>query len=483
MKKNTNQTLFKSVVFALLSIAMMSCKSQNTQKYELENGIRNKVKFINETETFSSIQAAMKAHQIPSLSLAIIKQGEIDWAETYQNENFQNLQPIDNSTLFQTASLSKPITFLAALRMHSAGKIDLDANIQGYLKNYVLPKGKQTEDNPVTFRNIFSHTSGIGPVVYLGYDRNAKMPSDLDILKGINGSNTKPIAVIHTPNEILSYSGSGYTLAELALQDTFDATFSEVMQQWILDPAGMTQSTFSQPMPASKESQVAKAYTFSGEEVEGGWKNHPEQAAAGLWSNATELAQFLVEIYKAYQGKDAIFSQSDIKGILNDERDGHVYGFIVDKTNNEISITHYGGNEGYRTGMTINLDTGNGLVYLINSDNGIPLGNALLLSASQVYGWSHFGQLEYTSIQVAPETLKNLVGDYLWNNQTQVPIKYLEKENQIALYFPNGDEYKLTPIKGEAMDFVHANSGVKISFSKSNGFKTFSLYGAEAVKI
>ncbi len=139
------------------------------RKVQLEEGIREQVKFLGEAEDFSSITDRMSEYNIPALSLAVINQGEIEWADIYQNANFPEEHNLDCSSIFQAASLSKPVTFLAALRMQSAGRIDLDKNIQEYLKDFVLPQGKQTAENPVTFRNIFSHTSGINPGGYQGY--------------------------------------------------------------------------------------------------------------------------------------------------------------------------------------------------------------------------------------------------------------------------------------------------------------------------
>lgn len=451
-------------------------------KLQLENGIRSQVKFLGEPEKFSSITNKMTEYNIPSLTLAVINQGEIEWADIYQNPQFTNEQKIDCTSLFQAASLSKPVTFLAAVRMHSAGEIDLDKNIQHYLKDYELPQGKQTEDNPVTFRNIFSHTSGISPGGYEGYANDLALPSDLDILNGAAGVNTPAIAVITPPNETLAYSGGAYTLAELAIQDIYNDTFANIMRSWILEPVEMKHSDFSQPLPDSKFGQVAKGYTQSGEVVDGGWHNYPEQAAAGLWSNSIDMAAFMIEIYKAYQGKSTVFSQSAIQSLISHERDGLVYGFITDRSGNGISITHYGGNAGYRTGMTLDLTTGNGLVYLTNSDNGGALGNELLLSASQVYGWHHFKQTDVRRNDVNSQVLSELPGIYKWNNQIDLSITFDEINNQISLFFPNGDEYKLTPILGDELDFIHPNTGVQVTFLKKNDFQSFQLYGQTAVK-
>jgi len=255
------------------------------------------------------------------------------------------------------------------------------------------------------------------------------------------------------------------------------------MKKWILEPAGMNHSEFTQPLPASAAERVAKGYTFSGDVLEGGWRNHPEQAAAGLWSDAVDLATFLIEIYKGYQGKPSIFSPSDIKSIISQERDGHVYGFILNRSGDDIAITHYGGNEGYRTGMTISLTTGNGLVYLINSDNGGALGNELLLTASQVYGWQHFKQIEVQRTQPDPTILKGLAGNYLWNDQIALSVAFDEKNNLISLYFPNGDAYELVAIAGDNLDFIHPNTGVRVSFSMKDDVQSFTLYGQTALKM
>jgi len=498
MKQLQHKLIFPSIVLVFLGSCSNPSKNSVTssvhsdcinqegsvdKKVQLEAGIRGQVKFLGECENFSSITNKMSEYKIPALSLAVIHQGRIEWADIYQNADFPEEQKLDCASIFQAASLSKPVTFLAALRMHSAGEIDLDENIQNYLNHFELPQGKQTAENPVTFRNIFSHTSGISAGGYEGYAKDLATPSDIDILRGNEGVNTQAIAIISAPNEMLAYSGGAYTLAELALQDIYGDEFSNIMKKWILEPAGMEHSEFTQPLLDSITNQVAKGYTQSGDILEGGWKNYPAQAAAGLWSNAIDMAKFLVEIYNAYQGKSSIFSQSDIKSILGQERDGLVYGFIVNRSGDDIAITHYGGNAGYRTGMTISLTSGNGLVYLINSDNGVPLGNELLLSASQVYNWQHFKQIDARRKEVSSEVLKGLIGTYKWNGQIDLSITYDENDNLISLYFPNGDEYKLTPISGDELDFIDPNTGVKVSFLRNGDFKSFSLYGQTAVKL
>ncbi|WP_417889130.1 serine hydrolase domain-containing protein [Xanthomarina gelatinilytica] len=451
-------------------------------RVQLENQIIGNVKFLEEPEDFSTIANKMVDYKIPALSLAVINDGKIEWADIYQNPSF-SAQNLNYSSIFQAASLSKPVTFFAALRMHTAGEIDLDEHIDIYLESYQLPQGKQTADNPVTFRNIFAHTSGITSGGYQGYAKDLVIPTDVAILKGSEGVNSPAIEVITAPNEMLAYSGGGYTLAEVALQDIFNDDFSNIMSKWILQPIGMKNSEFTQPLQPLDSSKVAKGYTSKGVIIDGGWRNHPEQAAAGLWSNAVDMAYFLIEIYRGYQGQSSIFSKSEIQSILNHERGGHIYGLIVDKSDTGFAITHYGGNAGYRTGMTIDLNTGKGLVYLINSDNGGALGNELLLSASQLYHWNHFKRVSVKRNQLDSELLKQLTGTYKWNNQVELSISFNDETNQISLHFPNGDAYELIPIKGEELSFINSNNGVEVSFTATNDYQSFRLYGDTAIKL
>lgn len=458
-------------------------KEGDERKIQLENGIRGRVKFIGVPEDLSTIPDKMSEYKIPALSLAVIEGGEIAWADLYRDTTFTKEQQPDCNSIFQAASLSKPVTFLAALRMHAAGDIDMDDDIRKYLKAYTLPEGKQTAEYPVTFRNIFSHTSGITAGGYMGYPKDQVFPSDPDVLTGGEGVNSPAISVVSVPNEVLAYSGGAYTLAEVALQDLYGEEFSKIMKKWILDPVGMSRSEFTQPLPESEYDRVAKGHLSSGEMVAGGWHHHPEQAAAGLWSNSVDMAKFLIEIYKGYQGQSTVFSQDDIEMMLDHERDGLAYGFIVNRTDDDIAITHYGGNTGYRTGMTISLVSGNGLVYLINSDNGGTLGNELLLSASQVYRWEHFKQISFQQKQVAATVLKDLVGKYRWDGQIDLTVAFDEKEGRIVVYFPNGDAYALTPVEGEELDFVHSGTGVQLAFTQSDAGRSFTLYGRTAVEV
>ena len=290
-------------------ISCLLSEGASLRKEEVERGLRNSVRFINKIEPGFHISDSMQKHKTPAISATLIKNNRIDWSDGYGALKTNSDQSINCRTLFQAASLSKPVFMMAMMRMHQEDKINLDKNIHDYLKSFKLPEGKQSDENPVTLRNILNHTSGITPGGFMGYTKNEVMPTDLEVLTATGNTNSPAIEVINTPGEQLMYSGGAYTLAELTIQDIFNRSFEDIMYEWLLEPIQMHSADFSQPLTKSKHAYVARGHKVDGLTVEGGWHNHPEQAAAGLWINSMDLAKFLIEIGKALGGK-VMFSQS-----------------------------------------------------------------------------------------------------------------------------------------------------------------------------
>ncbi len=453
----------------------------NEARDSVLNALSQKVHFSNEPLKKNSLQQRMKNLNVSAVSIATIKNNTLDWSASVGTLNTDSNDIVDCNTAFQAASLSKPITMLSMLRMAEKDVIDLDKNIQYYLTNYNLSKGKQTEENPVTFRNLLNHTSGITPGGYLGYSEGQSIPSNLAILNGEKPSNTQAIEVLSTPGEKLQYSGGGYTLAETALQDKFKLPFEDIMQQWLFDPLDISIANFSMTHLPTK---IAHGHKADGNMVAGGWHRHPEQAAAGLWSNANDLARVLIEVGKGYRGQSEFFSKQLIDQLLNQRINDHFYGFVAYGENEQLTIAHYGGNVGYRAAMVLHLESGNGMVILTNSDNGSALASDLLRAASAYYQWPFFKPTKLTKKSVAPNKLKRLAGQYQFAQQGwQIDIKYDAVDNEIAIIFPNNDKYSLVSTTQGDTHFVHPETGVEAAFSIQEDSTTIKLYGQTGAKL
>jgi CubicO group peptidase (beta-lactamase class C family) len=442
------------------------------RKQQVERGMLPNVVFAGESQP-TTVQTRMTWHKVPAVSVAVIRNGKLDWSATWGRLKIDGPRA-GCSTLFQAGSLSKPVTLLAALRIAEQGLIHFDKNIETYLTSYHLPAGKQTDANPVTFGNLLAHTSGVTPGGYLGYIQGQPIPSDQQTVCAEPPSNSRKVEVLKAPGTVLAYSGGGYTVAEIALQDALHKPFELILREWLFVPVGMREADFTQPLPTASHSYAARGHLTDGGVVPGGWNNHPEQAAAGLWATASDMAAFLIEIGKGYRGESKVFARASLRKLLSESFDGHAYGFRLIGKGEQVFITHYGGNVGYRAGMTLNLTTGDGAVYLTNSDNGSNFGREFFSAVSRVYHWPMFREVQVTRATQPVDVLQSLTGRYVFADSA---VSVVYENNALTLVFPNGDRYAMTPIQGAPREFIHPTTAVRASFEGEGAGLRIYLYG------
>ena len=445
------------------------------RKKQVEHGLLPHVVFDGEIKPVS-IETRMAMAKTPALSVAVVHNGKLDWSAAWGQLQADGAGA-DCGSLFQAGSIAKPVTLLAALRMKAAGLIDFDRSIETYLSSYHLPAGRQTNANPVTFRNLLAHSAGIAPGGYAGYAQNEPIPTDQQIVRGEAPSNSRKVEVLNAPGASLAYSGGGYTVIEIALQDQLHKPFDQIMREWLLSPVGMKQADFTMPLPASSHPHTARGHKIDGTLISGGWNNYPEQAAAGLWATATDLAMFLLEIHKGYVGKSNVFTQASIRELLASPIANHAYGFRLMGEGDQVFITHYGGTVGYRAGMTLNLQTGDGAVFLTNSDNGSNLGGAFFSAVSRAYEWPMFREERVKRMTQPAAVLQSLVGIYVFPDQGwKVSVVY--ERDSLTLVFPAGNRLPLVmvPIHGRPREFVH-ETGVHANFDGEGQDLKIQLFG------
>ncbi|MGM9480097.1 serine hydrolase domain-containing protein [Roseateles sp. NT4] len=437
------------------------------------------VVFEGETQA-QRLSARMAEQHVPGLGVAVIRAGRLDWAAVY-GVRAVGKPAVSCRTLFQAGSLAKPATVLAALRLADAGRLDWDRDVAALLRGVQLPAGKQSAEHPVTLRKLFAHTAGITPGGYPGYAQGGPVPSLVDIVTAAPGTNTPRVEVLDTPGANLRYSGGGYTLAQIAMQDTQGLAFEPLMRRWLFEPAKMRVATFALQSPGA---DVAEGHADSGAAVPGGWLHLPESAAAGLWSNASDLALLLTEVWKGYHGHSAVFRQASLRKLLDTPPiDGHVYGFRVVGEGDQRLLVHYGGTTGYNAGMAINLRTGDGAVYLANGEGGRGLGNEVLVAVSHLYGWPQFHETRVRRASLDSAAVAGLGGRYAFGaSGPRVVVEQTQAE--LTLVFPNGDRYLLTPIEAsEPLQFIHAGRGVRAGFQRgAAGVVTLQLYGQQGLR-
>lgn len=158
-------------------------------------------------------------HRVPGVSVAVIRNGRFVLARGYGVLKSGEDRKVDSATLFQAASISKPVTAMAALHMAQEGRFSLDEDISPLLRGWKLPPNDLTRSNKVTVRRILSHTAGITVSGFPGYPAGAPVPTLVQILDGLPPANTAPIRVDAEPGSLYRYSGGGYTLLGLLMAE------------------------------------------------------------------------------------------------------------------------------------------------------------------------------------------------------------------------------------------------------------------------
>ena len=134
---------------------------------QVERGLRPAVLLKGEKPW--TLEERMRVHNVPAVSIAVFGSGKILWAKAYGSADADALTAATDATLFQAASISKPVSAMAALKKVEQGKLALDRNINEYLKTWKLPENDLTRKTPVTLAELLSHSAGVTVHGFPGY--------------------------------------------------------------------------------------------------------------------------------------------------------------------------------------------------------------------------------------------------------------------------------------------------------------------------
>ena len=190
----------------------------------------------------------MSADRVPGISLAVIHNGEIEWAQGFGVAQLDGA-PVTAETLFQSGSISKPVAAMAALRLGQEGKLSLDTDVNQALTSWKIPPSAAAPGAVVTLRELLNHTAGLTVPGFPGYAAGTPIPTLVQILNGEQRANTAPVRLEAPPGSRWIYSGGGYTVMQQLLIDVSHEQFAKLMRDAVLAPIGMTRSTYEQPLP------------------------------------------------------------------------------------------------------------------------------------------------------------------------------------------------------------------------------------------
>jgi len=336
------------------------------------------------------MQQLMKQYNVPGMSIAVIKDFKVALAVAYGVADAETGAPVTTSTMFQAASISKPVAAMASLKAVQERKFSLDQDINTILKSWRLPVGEFNRSVPVTPRTLMSHTSGTGDGFgFPGYAPGEPLPTLQQILDGMPPSNTRAVRLERPPLTGFKYSGGGVVIQQLALMDAVGKPFAQIAREWVFNPLEMTNSTYDQPLPAARQAQAARAHDANGARTNMLWHVYPEQAAAGLWTTPTDLAKFAIEVQLALQGRPSrVLSPTLAREMITPVGVGpYAVGFGIAKEGEGWYFEHDGSNYGFRAELWAHRTKGYGLAIMTNGASGDALISRVRRIIEQEYKW------------------------------------------------------------------------------------------------
>jgi CubicO group peptidase (beta-lactamase class C family) len=334
-----------------------------------------------------AVAAILEERHVPGVSIAVIHDGRIDWAKGYGLRESGKGDRVDTDTLFQAASISKPVSAVVALRMVERDELALDEDVNRRLESWKVPENELTRDEPVTLRRLLSHSAGLPMHGVPEFGAEAEVPTLVQILNGDFATATESVRPVVEPGSVHRYSGAGYIVLQVLLTDVAGRPFAPLARELVLRPAGMSSSTFEQPLPRHLWHRAAVGHHSDGTPIEGAWHTLPEQAAGGLWTTPRDLASFMIGLWRSHRGQsETLLPQHLARLMLTRQIEDFGLGLYLPSAG-VARFQHGGGNAGYRCHMVLSMDTADGVVIMTNGDAGEQVIWELFEAIAQAYGW------------------------------------------------------------------------------------------------
>lgn len=421
-----------------------------------------------------TIEERLAHHRCPGAGMAVMHGGALDWADGFGVREEGRPEPCTIDTVFMAASCSKPVTAVLVLQQVERGVLDLDAPLNSFLRRWQIPENDFTRDHPVTLRTALSHTAGLTVGGWGVVPRDGSpVPTWLDLLEGREPSKLGPVFVDKAYDGVDRYSGGGFLLAQMALEDTTGRAFADLADEHVFGPLGMTRSTFRQTPPDALLTDIASGHPGDGSTVyAGGWMLAPESGAGGLFTTARDYATFLLASRAAYHGEPgAILTPSLAReAMTRHDRGAFGLGFRVLGDGVTARINHGGSNDGYQSETVLYLDSGDGGVALTNSVSGIFLYREILNGMAEVYGWPEY--------LLPPKRLRTLSGDDMQRYVGAFRITSGIEMPLLRVWVEDGRLYNAIDGMRFGTQEVYCDSD-GVLFNQTGPFETRTTFGAD----
>ena len=309
---------------------------------------------------------AIAQANIAGASVAVVADGRLLFAKGYGFADMKSRRPvIAQQTLFRAGSVSKLFTWTAVMQLVQAGKLDLDRDINAYL-DFKVP---EPYGRPITLRDLMTHSAGFEDTVT---DLFVNKPSQMFPLREYLTRHLPPL--IHPPGQVVAYSNYGATLAGYIVQRVSGEPYDDYIMRHILQPLGMDDSTFEQPLPARLQPHMASGYRQASDPDTVPFELVEAAPAGALTTDVTDLSKFmLAQLDGASYSGAQILSAATLREMHTSQgrplpgMNSMDLGFYDENRNGLRIIGHAGDTGAFHADLHLLLDRGVGFAIMLNS--------------------------------------------------------------------------------------------------------------------
>ncbi|GJC90645.1 penicillin-binding protein 4 [Colletotrichum liriopes] len=425
----------------------------------------------------------------PSVSVAVLDKGSIEarcFSTVGDNEE----------TLFQAASISKPIAGTTVMRLISQGKLSLGDKLLHLLPDELFKSlGPPEILRQITLRHLLSHTAGFRTSSYTGYADN--MPSALDTLLDRNGGRNLPEKLSAFPGQQFAYCGGNFAMLQLILEKFFEKPFTELVQEQVFDPLHMSNSSYAMP-EHDDEGNYARSW-WTGKEPHGTpWHHHPELASGGVWTTPADLLKLIHAVQTSLRLDipeiERFVPRELAKEMLTEVKEGMALSWMVSLKKGH-AFGHWGGNNPsfrcYAVGFANtsgstddrDLEEGCGVAVMTNGWEGHHACAKVVHAVAHLKGWPYIGTLENFQELAVPikdpsrkvdERWEEWIGD--WSNSWKIER---DENGAPRARFGGLEALKLVPA---ALPTERGESGPSIDFLVGDLSIMLRLHGTKEAR-
>ncbi len=312
------------------------------------------------------IPILMKAKKAPGMAIAIFEKGDLDFIKGFGLASISENRPITSSTGFNIGSISKLFTAFGVMKLVEDGKVDLDAPVETYLTRWKIPDS-EFDKTKVTIRHLLNHTAGLSVHGYPGFIDKKALPTLELSLDGINGParDNEKVEIVIEPQTKFQYSGGGYTVLQLVIEEVTEMSFEKYMEQLIFKPLKMNDTSFTINKPILKNSAIP--YDENQQELP--IEYFTAKAAAGLHTTLDDFILFAKDMLQT----NTIVSQETLNDMITPSalsKNQYGLGFRVLRFGPLEFKGHAGSNTGWQSAFFFDFKTKSGLIMLTNGNEG-----------------------------------------------------------------------------------------------------------------